>query len=85
MKNELAIVNDFAEFIGSKITGIIPYSQTVKECGGKKKTVFECAPQSEETAIYRKIGDAIFTNKNLVIPKAIDFKELYNWWLKYIT
>jgi nitrogenase iron protein NifH len=85
MKNELAIVNDFADLIGSKIAGIIPYSQTVKECGGQGKTVFECAPQSEETAIYRKIGDDIFANKDLVIPKEINFKELYNWWLKYIT
>jgi len=84
MKNELAIVNDFAGFIGSKIAGIIPYSQTVKECGGQGKTVFECAPDAEETAIYRKIGNDIFTNKDLVIPNAINFKELYNWWLKYI-
>ena len=85
MKNELAIVNDFADFIGSKIVGIIPYSQTVKECGGQGKTVFECAPQSDETTIYRKLGDGIFANKDLVIPNAINFKELYNWWLKYIT
>lgn len=84
MKNELAIVNDFADFIGSKIAGIIPYSQTVKECGGQGKTVFECAPDAEETAIYRKIGNDIFINKDLVIPNAINFKELYNWWLKYI-
>ena len=85
MKNELAIVNDFAELIGSKIAGIVPYSQTVKECGGKGKTVFECAPQSEETTIYRKIGEDIFANKDLVIPKEVSFKELYSWWLKYIN
>ena len=85
MKNELEIVNDFADLIGSKIAGIIPYSQTVKECGGQGKTVFECAPQSEETTIYRKIGEDIFSNKDLTIPNPVDFKELYNWWLKHIT
>jgi nitrogenase iron protein NifH len=85
MKSELAIVNDFAELIGSKIIGIIPYSQTVKECGGQGKTVFECAPQSEETTIYRNIGENIFANRDLVIPKEVSFKELYSWWLKYIN
>jgi nitrogenase iron protein NifH len=85
MKSELAIVNDFAELIGSKIIGIIPYSHTVKECGGQGKTVFECAPQSEETTIYRNIGENIFANRDLVIPKEVSFKELYSWWLKYIN
>jgi nitrogenase iron protein NifH len=85
MKNELAIVNDFVDLIGSKIAGIIPYSQTIKECGGQGKTVFECSPDSEETAIYRKIGEDIFNNQTLVIPNEVNFKDLYSWWLKYIT
>ena len=85
MKNELAIVNDFAALIGSKIAGIIPYSQTVKECGGQGKTVFECAPDAEETAIYRKIGEDIFNNQELVVPNEVNFKDLYSWWLKHIN
>jgi nitrogenase iron protein NifH len=85
MKNELAIVNDFVKLIGSKIAGIIPYSQTVKECGGQGKTVFECAPDAEETAIYRKLGEDIFNNQELVVPNEVNFKDLYSWWLKYIN
>ncbi|MFC1670373.1 AAA family ATPase [Spirochaetota bacterium] len=85
MKRELDIVNDFAKLMGTKITGIIPYSQTVKECGGQGKTVFECAPDSEEVGIYKKIGDDILENKDLVIPNEVSFKELYDWWLPYIA
>jgi len=85
MKNEQKLVNDFAELIGSRILGIVPYSQTIKECGGEGKTVFECAPDSEETGIYRKIGEDIFNNEDLVIPNAVSFKELYSWWLPYIS
>jgi nitrogenase iron protein NifH len=85
MKNESEIVNNFAELIGSKITGIISYSQVVKECGGQGKTVFECAPDSEEASIYRKIGDDVFNNRELVVPNEINFKDLYSWWLKYMN
>ena len=85
MKNELDIVNDFAAFIGTRIVGIVPYSQTVKECGGEGKTVFESAPDSEEAGIYRKIGEDVLNNKDLVIPRAVHFKDLYSWWLPYIS
>ena len=85
MKNEQKLVNDFAELIGSSIIGIIPYSQTVKECGGEGKTVFEGAPEADETGIYRKISDDVFNNKDLVIPNAVGFKDLYSWWLPYIS
>jgi nitrogenase iron protein NifH len=85
MKNELDIVNNFADLVGTKIIGIVPYSQTVKECGGEGQSVFEGAPDCEEIAIYRKIAEDILNNKNLVIPNTIGFKELYDWWLPYIN
>jgi len=83
VKNELKMVRDFAEKIGTQIIGIIPYSQLIKECGGEGTTVFTSAPDSEEAKLYREIGDRIFNNKNLVIPNTIDFEDLYEWWLKY--
>jgi len=85
MKNETDIVNSFAGLLGTKIIGTVPYSQTVKECGGEGKSVFEGAPGCEEAAIYRKIGDRIMENRDLVIPNEINFKDLYNWWLPYIS
>ena len=44
VKNELQMVQDFAQKIGTRIIGIIPFSQIVKECGGQAKTVFTLAP-----------------------------------------
>jgi nitrogenase iron protein NifH len=83
VKNELQMVQDFAQKIGTQIIGIVPFSQIVKECGGEAKTVFTLAPDSEEAKIYTGIGDALLANKNLVIPNTIDFEDLYEWWLQY--
>jgi nitrogenase iron protein NifH len=83
MHNELAIVNDFARLIGTQVIGIMPYSQTVKECGGAGTTVFEGAPASEEAGLYRAIGEAVLSNRDFVVPQEVDFKSLYEWWLAY--
>lgn len=84
VRNEQQIVADFAARIGTRIIGIIPYSQMIKECGGQGKTVFTHAPDSDEAGIYKEIGNNIFDNKNLVIPRTMDFEELYEWWLGHI-
>ncbi len=84
MKNEEQMVKDFAETIGTQVVGITPYSQLVKELGGQGKTVFEGAPDSDEATIYKEMADRITENKNFVLPKAMEFKELYEWWLQYI-
>jgi nitrogenase subunit NifH len=65
--------------------GVIPYSQTIKQCGGDGETVFQCAPDSPEAQLYRDIGQKVFDNKNLVIPNTLEFEELYEWWLPYIN
>ncbi len=83
VKNELQMVQDFAQKIGTQIIGIIPFSQVVKECGGLGKTVFSLAPDSEEARVYTRIGDAVLANTNLVIPQTLDFEELYEFWLRY--
>jgi len=85
IKNEQRIVEDFADKIGTRIIGTIPYSQTVKESGGSGQTVFQCAPESEEAALYRMVGKAICDNTNLVIPRTLEFEELYEWWLGYMA
>jgi len=82
--NEREMVRDFADRIGTQIIGIIPYSQTVKECGGEGKTVFAGAPDSDEAALYRQIGEAVYNNTDLTIPRTMDFEELYEWWLQYV-
>jgi nitrogenase iron protein NifH len=85
MHNERAIVDDFARLIGSRIIGVIPYSQTVKECGGAGATVFAGAPDAPEAGLYRAIGEAVLANQELVVPREVDFKQLYAWWLGYVA
>ena len=83
-KNEKEIVTDFAKRLGTQIMGILPYSQTIKECMGSGKTVFEMAHDSKESKVYREIGERIYHNKDLVIPTPMSFEELYQWWLSVI-
>jgi len=84
VKNELNIVTDFAKKLGTQIIGILPYSQTIKECAGSGKTVFEMDPDSEECTLYREIGERVYHNKDLVIPTPMSFEALYQWWLGII-
>ena len=81
VNNEMEIVTDFAKKLGTQIMGILPYSQTIKECVGSGKTVFEMASDSEESKIYKSIGEKVYHNKDLVIPTPMSFEELYEWWL----
>jgi len=81
VKNEGEIVIEFAKKLGTQIMGVLPYSQTIKECMGNGKTLFEMSPDSEECKIYREIGGEIYRNKDLVIPTPMSFEELYEWWL----
>jgi len=83
--NEQQMVADFAEKLGTRIIGIIPYSQVVKECGGRGETVFQGRPDADEARLYRDIGEAVIANRQLTIPETIDFEELYDWWLTYMT
>jgi nitrogenase iron protein NifH len=85
IKNEKQMVTDFAKKIGTQIIGVLPYSQTVKQCGGDGETVFQGAPDSPEALLYRKIGRKVLDNKHLVIPNTLEFEELYDWWLPYIN
>ena len=85
VKNEQQMVQDFAQKLGTQIIGIIPYSQAIKESGGQGETIFDVAPDSEEAKLYREIGQKVYDNKELVIPQTIEFEDLYDWWLKYIT
>ncbi|MCX8043298.1 MAG: AAA family ATPase [Desulfobacterota bacterium] len=84
VKNEQQMIEDFAAKINTQIIGIIPYSQTVKECGGRGETVFRCAPDTPEACIYRDIGTRILENTRLTIPQPIEFEDLYTWWLQYV-
>ena len=85
VKNELQMVTDFAKKIGTQIIGVIPYSQTVKQCNGEGKTIFQHAPDAPEAQLYRDIGQKVFDNKHLIIPNTLEFEELYEWWLPYIN
>ncbi len=84
VKNEQKMVRDFAGTLGTRIIGMIPFSQVVKECGGKGETVFFGAPDSDEVEVYRGIGEAVFANTEMIIPNNIDFEQLYEWWLPYL-
>jgi nitrogenase iron protein NifH len=85
LENEEALLKQFANQIGSQITGFIPYSEKIKECSGKGVTLFQLYPDSFECEAFKTLADNIWNNHTFSTPKGINFEELHAWWLKEIN
>lgn len=72
IKNEIAIVNSFAENIGTKVIGIIPRSQLIQDSEIEAKTVVEKYPYSEESEKYKILSKAILENNSYSIPNPMN-------------
>ncbi|ACX72742.1 nitrogenase iron protein [Methanocaldococcus vulcanius M7] len=70
------IVENFAEKIGTKVIGKIPMSDLITRAEIYKKTVIEYAPDSEVAENFRKLANAIYKNKNRIIPNPLTEEEL---------
>jgi nitrogenase iron protein NifH len=80
LKNEEALLKEFAFKMNTQIIGFIPYSEKIKECSGKGATLFQLFPDSPECAAFSRLADNIWNNKNFSTPLGISFEELHNWW-----
>lgn len=82
MENEKRVLTRFAEHMGTRVVGFIPYSEKIKTCSGKGTTLFQEAPETEECDAFRNLQEAIEGNDNLKVPRTINFDELHSWWVK---
>lgn len=85
LENEERLVQDFADKLGTNILGINPFSQLVKECGGRAETVFQNHADSEDARRYRELASAVLHNETLSVPGTMGFEELYEFWSGYVN
>lgn len=76
IKNELDIVKNFADKIGSDLISFIPFSNTVQQAERQNKTVIEYDKNSKQSSVYLELAKRIVSNKKLIIPKPLNDDEL---------
>ena len=74
--DDLTLVEEFAQSVGSKVIGAIPSDTTIMECEIYAKTTVELNPKSEIADIFRGLATAIYENKETVSPTPLSKEEL---------
>ncbi len=83
IENEIQIVTEFAERVGSKVIGVIPRSEMVQKSEIDAKTVVEKFGESEQANLYRKLSGAVYSNKDFVIPEPMDIEDFDMFFRKF--
>lgn len=84
IENEKAIVEAFAEKIGTKVIGNIERSQLIQNSEIEAKTVVEKFPNSSESRGYKKLANDILKNNNYSIPEPMDNDEFEEFFMNYV-
>ncbi|MDR2967527.1 MAG: Ni-sirohydrochlorin a,c-diamide reductive cyclase ATP-dependent reductase subunit [Methanobacteriaceae archaeon] len=84
IENEIAIVESFAEKIGTKVIGKIERSQLIQDSEIEAKTVVEKFPKSDEAKEYRDLANNILNNNSYSIPKPMDDNEFEEFFKGYV-
>jgi len=74
--DDLALVEEFAQSVGSKVIGAIPSDTTIMECEIYAKTAIEYKPDSAIANMFRNLAMAIYENKDTVSPTPLSKEEL---------
>ena len=83
IENEIEIVTDFADRVGSKVIGIIPRSEMVQQSEIDAKTVIEKFSDSKKAILYRDLSESIYSNEDFVIPEPMDIDEFDQFFRKF--
>ena len=74
--DDITLVEEFAQSVGSKVIGAIPSDTTIMECEIYAKTVIEQSPDSEIADMFRHLATSIYENKETVSPTPLSKEEL---------
>lgn len=66
--NERALVEEFAERLGTQLLYFIPRDNLVQHAELQRKTVIEYAPESDQADAYRALARAIKQNQTFTVP-----------------
>jgi nitrogenase iron protein NifH len=74
--DDLALVEEFAQSVGSKVIGAIPTDTTIMECEIYAKTAIEYKSDSKIADMFRNLATAIFENEETVSPTPLSKEEM---------
>ncbi|MDR0912525.1 MAG: Ni-sirohydrochlorin a,c-diamide reductive cyclase ATP-dependent reductase subunit [Methanobrevibacter sp.] len=83
ISNEIAIVESFAQKIGTKVIGIIPRDETVQMSEIEAKTVVEKFPESKMAQKYLNLAKKLVSNNSYSIPNPMDDEDFENFFLSF--
>jgi nitrogenase iron protein NifH len=83
IENEVEIVSEFADMVGSKVIGVIPRSEMVQKSEIDAKTVLEKFGDSKQAELYRKLAESVYSNKDFVIPEPMEIEEFDEFFRNY--
>ncbi len=83
IENEIDIVSEFADSVGSKIIGVIPRSEMVQKSEIDAKTVIEKFGESKQAQLYRKLAKSIYSNEDFIIPDPMGIDEFDEFFRKF--
>jgi nitrogenase iron protein NifH len=81
--NELALLETFAERLGSQLIQFVPRDNIVQRAEINKKTVIEYDSQCEQADVYRQLAKNVINNEKFVIPEPMEMDELENMMLEF--
>lgn len=74
--DDLVLVEEFAQSVGSKVIGAIPNDPTIMEGELYGKTTIELNPNTKIAGMFRDLATRIFENKEAVSPTPLSGEEL---------
>ncbi|MBN2753931.1 MAG: nitrogenase iron protein [Candidatus Goldbacteria bacterium] len=74
--NELAMMDAFAQKLGTQLIHFVPRDNMVQKAEINRKTVIEFDPEHVQAEEYRRLAKKIDGNKMLVVPKPMNTEEL---------
>ncbi|MCL2157580.1 MAG: Ni-sirohydrochlorin a,c-diamide reductive cyclase ATP-dependent reductase subunit [Methanobrevibacter sp.] len=84
IENEIAIVESFADKIGTKIIGKIERSQLIQDSEIVAKTVVEKFPKSIEANEYKELANNIWKNTDHSSPEPMNDDEFEKFFKNYV-
>lgn len=81
--NEQALLNEFAAKLNTRVVAFVPRDRIVNQAEIHRQTVIEWAPESRQAEVYREIAVCVLGNKELTVPKFMEFEELEELVLAY--
>ncbi|MGZ7066945.1 MAG: Ni-sirohydrochlorin a,c-diamide reductive cyclase ATP-dependent reductase subunit [Methanobacterium sp.] len=83
IENEIQIVSEFSDEVGSKLIGVIPRSEMVQKSEIEAKTVVEKFSDSNQSDLYRKLSEEIYSNQNFVVPEPMEIEDFDEFFRKF--